>query len=35
LGFEQRADGLHLQLPAQSTFKYAYVVRVIFDNPSH
>ena len=35
LRFEQRADGLHLQLPAASSSKYAYVVRVIFDNPSH
>ena len=35
LRFEQRADGLHLRLPAQSTSKYAYAVRVIFDNPSH
>ena len=35
LRFEQSADGLHLQLPAASSSKYAYVVRVIFDNPPH
>jgi alpha-L-fucosidase len=35
LRFEQSADGLHLQLPAATSSKYAYVVRVIFDNPSH
>ena len=28
---EQRADGLHLQLPAQPPAKYAYVLRVTFD----
>jgi alpha-L-fucosidase len=30
LQFEQRADGLHLRLPAQSPGKYAYVLRVTF-----
>ncbi len=35
LRFEQRPDGLHLQLPAQSASKYAYAVRVTFDTPSH
>jgi alpha-L-fucosidase len=28
--FEQRADGLHVQLPAQSPAKYAYALRVTF-----
>src|SRR5437016_14274616 len=28
--FEQRADGLHVQLPAQSPVKYAYALRVTF-----
>jgi alpha-L-fucosidase len=30
LQFEQRADGLHVQLPAQASPKYAYVLRVTF-----
>ena len=30
LQFEQRADGLHVQLPAQAPAKYAYALRVIF-----
>jgi alpha-L-fucosidase len=34
LQFEQRADGLHVQLPAQAPGKYAYVLRVMFDRPS-
>jgi alpha-L-fucosidase len=33
--FEQRADGLHVQLPSQAPAKYAYVVRVTFDRTSH
>lgn len=32
LQFEQRADGLHLQLPAQASAKYAYSLRVTFDH---
>jgi alpha-L-fucosidase len=28
--FEQRTDGLHVQLPAQSPAKYAYVLRITF-----
>jgi alpha-L-fucosidase len=30
LRFEQRADGLHVQLPAQAPAKYAYVLRLKF-----
>jgi alpha-L-fucosidase len=30
LKFDQRADGLHVQLPAQAPTKYAYVLRVKF-----
>ena len=33
--FEQRADGLHVQLPAQAPPKYAYVLRVTFDRDLH
>jgi alpha-L-fucosidase len=32
LQFEQRADGLHLQLPAQPPAQYAYAVRLTFDH---
>jgi len=32
LRFEQHADGLHVQLPAESPAKYAYVLRVTFDH---
>ena len=35
LQFEQRADGLHVQLPAQAPAKYAYALRVMFDRGSH
>jgi alpha-L-fucosidase len=35
LQFEQRADGLHLQLPAQAPTKYAYALRVTFDHALH
>jgi len=35
LKFDQRSDGLHLQLPAQAPAKYAYAVRVTFDRSSH
>jgi alpha-L-fucosidase len=34
LQFEQRADGLHVSVPAQSAAKYAYALRVTFDNSS-
>ena len=34
LRFEQRADGLHVQLPAKSLAKYAYALRVTFDRAS-
>ena len=30
LQFDQRADGLHLQLPSEPSTKYAYAVRVTF-----
>jgi alpha-L-fucosidase len=33
--FDQRADGLHVQVPAQFTPKYAYVMRVTFEHSSH
>jgi len=32
--FEQRTDGLHVQLPAQAPGKYAYVLRVSFNRSS-
>ena len=35
LRFEQRADGLHLQLPAQAPAKYAYVLRMTFGRGLH
>jgi alpha-L-fucosidase len=35
LQFEQRADGLHVQLPSQAPAKYAYALRVTFDRTSH
>jgi alpha-L-fucosidase len=35
LRFEQRADGLHVQLPAQAPAKYAYVLRLTFEHASH
>jgi alpha-L-fucosidase len=35
LQFEQRADGLHMQLPEQPPARYAYVLRVSFDRSSH
>jgi len=34
LRFEQSADGLHVQLPAESPAKYAYALRVTFDRAS-
>jgi alpha-L-fucosidase len=34
LQFEQRADGLHVRLPAQSPPKYAYALRVTFGHSS-
>ena len=35
LQFDQRADGLHVQLPAQAPAKFAYVLRVSFKDNSH
>ncbi|HSS97896.1 MAG TPA: alpha-L-fucosidase [Terriglobales bacterium] len=35
LSFEQRADGLHVTLPARSPAKYAYVLRVSFHHVSN
>ena len=35
LRFEQRADGLHIQLPNQPAAKYAYSVRITFEHSSH
>jgi alpha-L-fucosidase len=34
LQFEQRADGLHVRVPAQSAAKYAYALRMRFDHSS-
>jgi alpha-L-fucosidase len=31
LQFEQRPDGLHVKLPAQSPARYAYALRVTFE----
>ena len=35
LQFEQRSEGLYVQLPAQAPAKYAYVLRVTFDDTLH
>jgi alpha-L-fucosidase len=35
LRFEQRADGVHVQLPAEAPAKYAYVLRLTFERASH
>jgi alpha-L-fucosidase len=35
LQFEQRADGLHVQLPAEAPAKYAYALRLSFERASH
>ena len=35
LQFNQRADGLHVQLPAQAPAKYAYVIGITFDHSMH
>ena len=35
LKFDQRADGLHVQLPGQAPANYAYAIRVSFDPSSH
>jgi alpha-L-fucosidase len=35
LRFEQRADGVHVQLPAEAPAKYAYVLRLRFERASH
>ena len=35
LQFEQRPDGLHVRMPAQSPVKYAYALRVTFGHSSH
>jgi alpha-L-fucosidase len=35
LQFTQRADGLHIQLPAQAPTKYAYALRVTFEHALH
>ena len=34
LQFDQRADGLHVNIPAQGRAKYAYALRLIFDRSS-
>jgi alpha-L-fucosidase len=33
LPFEQRADGLHIQLPAEAPGKYAYAFRIVLSGP--
>jgi alpha-L-fucosidase len=35
LRFEQRADGVHVQLPAEAPAKHAYVLRLTFERASH
>jgi alpha-L-fucosidase len=35
LRFEQGADGLHVQLPAQASARYPYVLRLTFERFSH
>lgn len=35
LQFEQRADGLHVHLPAEAPAKYAYALRVTFETAVH
>jgi alpha-L-fucosidase len=35
LQFDQRADGLHVRMPAQAPAKYAYALRIMFDGSSH
>jgi hypothetical protein len=34
LQFEQRADGLHVQLPAEPPAKFAYALRITFGRSS-
>ncbi|MGB6476585.1 MAG: alpha-L-fucosidase [Candidatus Sulfotelmatobacter sp.] len=35
LQFDQRADGLHVRIPVQASAKYAYALRIMFDDSSH
>jgi alpha-L-fucosidase len=35
LQFDQRADGLHVQLPGEAPAKFAYVLRLTFDHSAH
>ena len=35
LRFNERADGLHVEMPSQSRGKYAYVIRATFEHSSH
>ena len=35
LQFDQRPDGLHVRIPAQAPAKYAYALRIMFDDSSH
>jgi len=35
LQFDQRADGLHVRIPVQAPAKYAYALRIMFDDSSH
>ena len=34
LQFDQRPDGLHVRMPAQAPAKYAYALRIVFDDSS-
>ena len=35
LQFDQRPDGLHVRMPAQAPAKYAYALRIMFDDSAH
>jgi alpha-L-fucosidase len=35
LQFDERPDGLHVRMPAQPPAKYAYALRIVFDDSSH
>jgi alpha-L-fucosidase len=35
LQFDQRADGLHVRIPVLAPAKYAYALRILFDDSSH
>jgi alpha-L-fucosidase len=35
LQFDQRPDGLHVRMPARAPARYAYALRITFDDSSH